>query len=366
MSFIEVALYVYFFILFLGILANIIIWLIQKERTSAKIEKYPLVSVLIAARNEEGNILSCLKALEKINYPSHRFEVLVGDDHSEDDTFIIASNFTKDKPGFSVHKIQSTVGKAKGKANVLAQLAHKAKGELLFITDADIEVPENWILGLLKHYEEGCGIVSGSTMVKGTTWFDHYQTVDWLYAFGMVQNAEYLKLPVSAVGNNMFIVREAYDSVGGYENIPFSIIEDLELFKFVCRKGWDYKNIFNQETLAFSKPAEGFLKLMHQRKRWMRGALTLSPSLVFTLFFQSIFLPLWLVLLFISPVLALGLWGLKFLLQMLLIGLILKKVGQQKYLRYIPIHELYSGVLNAVLLIFYCLPMKINWKGRKY
>jgi len=44
------------------------------------------VTVIIPARNEEKNIRACLASLQKQIYPSLLLEVLVIDDHSEDNT----------------------------------------------------------------------------------------------------------------------------------------------------------------------------------------------------------------------------------------------------------------------------------------
>jgi cellulose synthase/poly-beta-1,6-N-acetylglucosamine synthase-like glycosyltransferase len=57
-------------------------------------------SILIAARNEEDTILRCLQAIERLNYPPDRYEVLIGNDQSEDKTGLIIENFIRDKPQF--------------------------------------------------------------------------------------------------------------------------------------------------------------------------------------------------------------------------------------------------------------------------
>ncbi|MFC2176290.1 glycosyltransferase, partial [Bacteroidota bacterium] len=46
------------------------------------------MSVLVAARNEENNIEHILSDLFKQDYPSDQFEIIVIDDHSEDETLV--------------------------------------------------------------------------------------------------------------------------------------------------------------------------------------------------------------------------------------------------------------------------------------
>ncbi len=58
---------------------------LRRPDSSSRIPKpAPLVSVLIPARNEEENIETCLKSLQKQDYPN--FEILVLDDNSKDRT----------------------------------------------------------------------------------------------------------------------------------------------------------------------------------------------------------------------------------------------------------------------------------------
>ena len=44
------------------------------------------ISVIIPARNERRNIGACVESILAQKYPQHLFEIIVVDDHSEDDT----------------------------------------------------------------------------------------------------------------------------------------------------------------------------------------------------------------------------------------------------------------------------------------
>ncbi len=133
--------------------------------------EYPKVSVLLAARNEEKLILRCLEAMAQFNYPQDQLEILIGDDASTDNTLDLVRDYIKDKPNFKVFSISEVHGKGRGKANVLGQLAHQAEGAFYFITDVDVKLPKDWILGLLQEFEDGVGIVSGTTMCESGRFF---------------------------------------------------------------------------------------------------------------------------------------------------------------------------------------------------
>lgn len=364
----ESIIFIYFFIFFASLLLLIYWWLTNPaDNYDLELKSYPFISILVAARNEEKNILNCLTALSKLNYPKNSYEVIVGNDNSDDNTEYLIDVFIKEKNNFHKVNITDNLGQAKGKANVLAHLVHKAKGEYFFITDADIEVPEYWVQSQLSNYTNGIGTVSGVTIVKGDRLLDKFQSLDWIFAFGMVKVVSDQNMPVSAVGNNMSISRVCYNSVGGYENIPFSVTEDFELFRQVLKKGWNYKNLLNAPVLAYTKGIESFWKLVLQRKRWMHGAMQLPLVLIALLTLQALFFPFILALLIICPLYGVIAWMLKIILQNSFNALVLKRMHLNfDLIKYIFVYEIYSGILATIMLVYYWVPDKIVWKGRKY
>ncbi len=102
-----------------------------------------MISILLAVRNEEKNILRCLSALAEQDYPINDMEILIGNDQSEDRSKELILDFIKEKPHFKLIDIQGNMGTAKGKGNVIAHLAHQAKGDYFLITDADVAVPKS-------------------------------------------------------------------------------------------------------------------------------------------------------------------------------------------------------------------------------
>ena len=59
-----------------------LIFFLSLKRVNYLSEKTPKVSVLLAVRNEEENILRCLEALEDMDYPKNKIEILIGNDRS--------------------------------------------------------------------------------------------------------------------------------------------------------------------------------------------------------------------------------------------------------------------------------------------
>uniref|UniRef100_UPI004056F591 glycosyltransferase n=1 Tax=Roseivirga sp. TaxID=1964215 RepID=UPI004056F591 len=107
--------------------------------------EWPLVSILVAARNEEKHLENCIRALLELDYPKKKIQILIGNDDSEDATQeIIDRLLLKDSRIKSV-KIESDYQRLIAKSNVIAQLAKAANGEFLAIIDADNTVSKLWL-----------------------------------------------------------------------------------------------------------------------------------------------------------------------------------------------------------------------------
>ncbi len=338
----------------------------------------PYVSVLVAARNEEATIADCLDALAALDYPSDRYEVLIGNDGSTDDTSAIVQAFVSGKTNFKLidiaqantsYAISSRYGVTmtlNGKANALAQLAHRATGEFLFITDADVRVPSTWLTGLLQEFKPTTGIATGTTLVAGRGLWARLQAVDWLLAFGLIHLGTQLGLPLTGSGNNMAVRREAYDAVGGFAGIPFSVVEDYTLFQEVVAKGYGYAHRLNADVLAQTLPASTLGAYLQQRKRWMRGAFSLPLPLVGGVIFQYLLVPLLLLICLFSPNIALSMYAAKWLFQNAVLLWTLKQTNQLHRWFDALLYEPYQVVLGSISVLYYFLPIPIRWKGRRY
>ena len=326
----------------------------------------PAVSILIAARNEEATILACLRAIADLNYPTERVEVLIGNDQSTDRTGPIVVDFIADKPNFRLIAISESQANLRGKANVLAQLTRLARGQYLFFTDADTQVPPDWLKEMSRYLAGNVGIVTGVTLPAGPCLFHTLQSIDWLYNLTLTHLVSSFGVPVTAMGNNMAVSRTAYDAVGGYESLPFSVVEDYTLFRAVVERGFGFRNLLSETVLARTRPVDTLRQFFNQRKRWMRGATNLPVWMVASLYGQYLAGPLLLLLGWFVPALAVGLYVLKLFVQTLVISFGLGRLRQTRLWPYALLFEVYQLILGPLSVLYYFAPMPIDWKGRTY
>ena len=330
---------------------------------------YPKITIWIAARNEENNILNCLKSIENLDYPTESLQILIGNDNSTDNTFLVIYEFIKDKLQFQLIDIQSVINNQRGKANVLANLYEHSTGEYFLICDADITVNPNWLKGMIANFEKDSSIGHqvGITSIKGNLIWHHFQSIDWLHALTLLKISADLKIPLTGLGNNSAVTRKAYEATGGYAKIPFSITEDFALFHEVVKKGFGFKNTINQEVFNQTLPITTLKEFLHQRKRWMVGALQCPWWIVSLLFLQALFLPILVIIGFVfSWKLAGIIWLIKWLNQTITVLPTIIKLKEFHLIKHLFLYEFYANWWQMTMIFFYYSPVKVVWKGRIY
>lgn len=323
---------------------------------------YPSVSILVAARNEEENIADLLHSFTQLSYPKDKLQILIGDDDSTDQTATIIEQFTIENSYIQFITIKRQLANLKGKANVLAQLAHLATGELFFFTDADIEVPKNWIEAFIEERKSE-GVTVGLTFVKNKNWFEASQAIEWLFTLKLMKTLADFKIQSTGMGNNMMVSAEAYWVVGGYEKIGFSIVEDYAIYKAIIDKGFTFRQLFKLEAMTLTKPPK---KYFEQRKRWVAGGMSTQSILIFPALIQGFLLPILLIISLFSWKIVLAIFILNLLINFLVGNQIFKVLNQNQLLKYIPAYTVYMYLFWFLQLVVYVLPTKLVWKGREY
>lgn len=238
---------------------------------------FPSVSLIVSAKNEEKNIGSCIESLLKLNYPEKKLEIIIINDCSDDTTGDIIRSYSEKFSNIKYFEPEGKIAHLRGKANALAQAIKKSSGEIIFTTDADCIVKPSWIKELIQYYDSKTGVVCGFSIPKTKFLFWGIQSFDWLYLLSLSSGSAGLNDQLSCVGNNMSFRRSAYEDVGGYENIKFSVTEDFMLLQTIKRKtNWKTKFPVNLNTLNFTLPCLTFKELYRQKKRWGRGGLDIN------------------------------------------------------------------------------------------
>jgi cellulose synthase/poly-beta-1,6-N-acetylglucosamine synthase-like glycosyltransferase len=338
----------------------------KSEKTAIVAGFEPKVSIIVAARNEEAKISNCLASLSRIDYPTEKLEIIIVNDQSTDKTETIIKDLVDKDSRFKLVNAESGTGHLIGKANALSQAIDKSEGEIILFTDADCDVPSTWVKSTVPYFTKEIGIVGGFTVLKADSIFAGLQSLDWVFLYSVASATATIGFPLTAVGNNLAIRRTAYDAVGGYSKIPFSVTEDYMLTRKIIEKT-GLKMVFplNKETVIASQACKTWSQLYHQRKRWGIGALDMV-SIGFFIFGIPYALNLLLLTsLFFTPInIFLMALGIKFLFELLLESYALKKIGSLTYIKHFLFFEFYYFLYVLALPWITISSRKVKWKDR--
>ena len=324
------------------------------------------ISILIAARNEEANIARCLTSIDQLNFPKSNFEILIGDDGSTDATAEIIKSYICNKPEFKYILIDRQLVNLKGKANVLAHLAQVADGEYYFFCDADIAVNTEWLNAMSAEFSKKTGVVVGVTRMNTNNFFADLLSLEWMQAMLITRFFSLFKIPITGLGNNMAVSRKAYEAIGGYEKLGFSVVEDYSLFMAVVKKGFEFEMCYKTEVLSYSEPLDSFKAWVAQRTRWMQGVMLSTWTTQALLILTALLVPFLVLLAIWQPVLAFWLFLAHYSFVTLLSIISVVILRQKDLWKSIPFFWFYLSGSTTLMLFNYFKSNKVSWKGRDY
>jgi glycosyltransferase involved in cell wall biosynthesis len=130
---------------------------------SIQIKKEPFVSIIIPMRNEEQYIKKCLQSFIDQDYPKDRFEIIVVDGQSEDNSSIIVAELTE-----LYNNIKIIDNKEKITPIALNIGLKYSKGEVIIIFSSHGYADENFILNnILVHSAKNVDCVGGTINTVG-------------------------------------------------------------------------------------------------------------------------------------------------------------------------------------------------------
>lgn len=329
----------------------------------------PTVSVVIAARNEEQNIQHCLNSILALTYPRELLEVIVVDDRSTDATHDIIAQVVARSPHIKLMVAAPEDGHLKGKTNAVTQGIEASSGEIIMFTDADCTVPAAWVEQTVKYYStQEIGIVAGFTSLRSARLFEAIQAIDWFFLFSVAAAAIRMGSPITAVGNNFSVRRSAYDKVGGYRSIPFSVTEDYALFHAVTEAGgYEARFPIDRTNLVESSACQSLAELFRQKKRWFAGGMDLELKNLISFAFAYIFNFMLLISPFIIDFSLIWLpLSLKITADLTLAIPTLRVFGRSSLLRYFLHFEIYFLLYVILFPIVLLTGNRVVWKDRSY
>jgi cellulose synthase/poly-beta-1,6-N-acetylglucosamine synthase-like glycosyltransferase len=338
------------------------------------------ISVIIVARNEVENIAACLESLKRQTYSTKNFEVIVIDDHSEDDTFNIAEKIIAPIDNWKIEKLENLVSKAKNssfKKQAITKGIELATGNLIVTLDADCVVPQNWLQTIAEFYEQHQPkmIVMPVRFEEGNASLQVFQQMDLTSLIGITAGSLYWNFPVMANGANLAYEKKVFQQVNGFEGneqIPGG--DDIMLLLKIKKQfPKSIKFLKNDSVIVTTRAVVTLQEFCNQRLRWISksgkfGDWKITVVLVISYLFNLATILAFIIgcvaseSLFLTATTVLFLkWCTEFYLVKSTSSFLKQPFSLFNYLCCNVLHQLYVVVFGLLGTI-----VQYKWKGRKY
>lgn len=316
------------------------------------------VACLVAARNEVSNIDACLEALLCQSAP---ISVVVINDHSSDETVARARKWEARYSG-RLSVIDGGPGKAMALQAGLARLDERIS--VILTCDADCAPPPAWAASLSAELAgSGAAAVGGCTAVRPTGPAGCIESLDWGILLATAAALSDAGHPLTAMGNNMALNRDALEEIGGFEIGASSVTEDYVLFRELGQTGRTAV-VMRAGLLNWTVPLQSLRGLFLQRRRWAIGAADgrWINSAILAGSASAYGLP-WL-LLVLAPQLALGLFVGRWAVHGVIAGGVMRRLGIRMPMAWIPVHDLVISIYGVLVPLSILFSRRTQWKGR--
>jgi cellulose synthase/poly-beta-1,6-N-acetylglucosamine synthase-like glycosyltransferase len=243
------------------------------------------VSVIVAARNEEASIESCLESILASEYPPELLEVLVVDDDSTDRTTEAVRRVQR---RLRVHGVLAAgidaemefedrlrlVGRRAGrghKVHAVADGIRAARGEIILTTDADCTVGPGWIRAMIGSFDSETGFVAGPVQyAAGKNLFAKAQALEFAGLIGVGAGSVAMGHPILCSSANIAYRRSLYlDLAGQSTGIPIAAGHDEILIQRVARESkFTVRFCAERDAIVTTEPARTLSSFIAQRRRW--------------------------------------------------------------------------------------------------
>ena len=229
-----------------------------------------LVSILIAARNEEDKIASTIEDILRQDYPKELVELIVIDDHSTDRTADIISGYSAS--GVKLIRLNEDQALNSYKKKAISEAINLAQGELIVTTDADCRMHSKWLHTIVSCYEENHFKLISSPVVffEEKNFFEQLQTLEFLYLIGLGAATIGNKKPSTCNGANLAYRKDVFHELKGFQGIDDLASGDDELFlhKVASKYPDDIGFCKSYDALVYTHAKPNLTEFIRQRKRW--------------------------------------------------------------------------------------------------
>ena len=347
-----------------------------KEFKSIKSFENTTFSIVIPFRNEAENLPELLKSISQIDYPKNKFEIILVNDDSNDDSVEIIENFKIQNPKSEISIINNQQKSNSPKKDAIDVAIKKARYDWIITTDADCTVPSNW-LNVLNDFiesQEPKMVVMPVAYEYNSSILGNFQFLELLSLQGATIGGFGIKYPFLCNGANLCYEKKIFielDGFSGNDNIA-SGDDIFMLEKMVKRYPKKVRYLKSKEVIVKTKVEQQLSKMVNQRIRWAAKTTSYKNPFGKLVGLTVLLINFWLVILLVLAIFNLIAWQLlaftffaKFFIDFLLlipVGIFFDK--RKLLANYFISSILYPFYTSLIAVLTF--GKSYEWKGRKF
>ena len=225
--------------------------------------RFPHVAVIIPAYNEEKNIEKTIESVRNLEY-SGKFEIIVVDDGSKDNTLKIAERIAKKDPRIKVIHQEN-----RGKAAAINHGMARTGAEFIATLDADSFVEPDALMKMIGFFEDKrvAAVTPSLKVYKPRTFFQKIQKVEYLWGIFLRKIFSFMNALHVTPGPFSIFRKSFFERYGGFdEKNP---TEDTEIAFRIQTHHYKIENSI--DAVVYTVSPSKFKELLVQRIRWYYG-----------------------------------------------------------------------------------------------
>jgi cellulose synthase/poly-beta-1,6-N-acetylglucosamine synthase-like glycosyltransferase len=234
-------------------------------------------SIVISAKDEADNISNLLNSLKNIDYPKNKFEIVVVDDSSIDNTSGMVEDVKKELINLRLIKAEGKI--YPGKKGALAIGINNTIYDYILITDADCIVSPGWLKSYSLKFSEGYDFLFGNApFINQQGFINKVSRFENLRTFFLYTTALKLNFPYSVSARNFGFKKSSFYKIKGYENTKETLSGDDDLLiREAYRNKMRIGYIPDNKASVYSKTKRTFKEYLAQKARHTKTSVYYLP-----------------------------------------------------------------------------------------
>jgi len=231
-------------------------------------------SIIIPFRNEQFHLPVLLDSLKDLKYPRNKFEILLINDSSEDESEKLVQEFGEMHPELSIELLQNQRESISAKKDAIKVGIDKSRFEYIVTTDADCKVPENWLQGFDNYIQsQDSDLIAAPVILDKVPpedpLFRKFDLIDFMSLQATTIGAFGLGRPFICNAANLCFKKKAFQEVGGYrQSSNYAGGDDVFLLQQFNEHERRIDFIRSTKMIVTTAAQKDLRSFIQQRLRW--------------------------------------------------------------------------------------------------